>query len=80
MTGYALSYNRQHKRVGYLYQGRYKSVVCEEEPYLRELVRYIHLNPVRAGLVKTIEELDKYRWSGHSVIMGILSPIKVRPL
>ena len=70
LTGYALSYNRRHKRVGYLYQGRYKSIVCEEEPYLLELVRYIHLNPLRAGLVKTMVELDKYRWSGHSVIMG----------
>lgn len=69
LTGYALSYNRRHKRVGYLYQGRYKSVVCEEEPYLFELVRYIHLNPLRAGLVKTMEELDSYRWGGHSVIM-----------
>jgi putative transposase len=70
LTGYALYYNRRHKRVGYLYQGRYKSIVCEEEPYLLELVRYIHLNPLRAGLVKTKEELDKYRWSGHSVALG----------
>lgn len=70
LTGYALSYNRRQKRVGYLYQGRYKSIVCEEEPYLLELVRYIHLNPLRAGLVRTIGGLDKYRWSGHSVLMG----------
>ena len=70
LTGYALSYNRKHKRVGYLYQGRYKSIACEEEPYLLELVRYIHLNPLRANLVKTPPELDRYRWSGHSVIMG----------
>ena len=70
LTGYALGYNRRHKRVGYLYQGRYKSIVCEEEAYLLELVRYIHLNPLRVGVVKTLEELDKYQWSGHSVIMG----------
>ncbi|GAG23513.1 unnamed protein product, partial [marine sediment metagenome] len=70
LTGYALSYNRRHKRVGYLYQGRYKSIVCEEEPYLLELVRYIHLNPLRARMVKTMEVLDRYMWCGHSVIMG----------
>ena len=70
LTGYALAYNRRHKRVGYLYQGRYKSIICEEEAYLLELVRYIHLNPLRAGVVKTLKGLDKYKWSGHSVIMG----------
>jgi len=42
----------------------------EEEPYLLELVRYIHLNPLRAGLVAGIEELDSYPWSGHAVLMG----------
>ena len=70
LTGYALGYNRRHKRAGYLYQGRYKSIVCEEEAYLLELVRYIHLNPLRVGVVKTLEELDKYKWSGHRIIMG----------
>src|ERR1035437_5591433 len=44
--------------------------VCEEEPYLLELVRYIHLNPLRAGLVKDLSELDLYSWSGHAVLMG----------
>lgn len=71
LTGYAISYNRRHKRVGYLYQGRYKSIVCEEEQYLLELLRYIHLNPVRAGIIKTIIELDKYSWTGHhNLIIG----------
>ena len=47
-----------------------KSIVCEEEPYFLELIRYIHLNPLRAGLVKDLEELDQYPWSGHSVLLG----------
>jgi putative transposase len=70
MTGYAVNFNKRHKRSGHLFQNRYKSVVCEEDPYLLELIRYIHLNPLRAGLVKDLRELDKYPWSGHSVIMG----------
>ena len=50
--------------------GGYKSVVCEEDAYLLELIRYIHLNPLRAGLVKDLQELDTYSWSGHSAILG----------
>lgn len=70
LTGYAVSFNRRHKRCGHLFQNRYKSVVCEEEPYLLELIRYIHLNPLRAGMVASLDELDHYRWSGHAVLMG----------
>lgn len=71
MTGYAVTFNRRHKRSGHLFQNRYKSVVCEEDPYLLELIRYIHLNPIRAGLVNNdLKQLDKYPWTGHSVILG----------
>ncbi|MFB0507050.1 MAG: transposase [Thermodesulfobacteriota bacterium] len=70
LTGYAVSFNSRHKRLGHLFQNRYKSILVEEEPYLLELVRYIHLNPLRAGLVAGIEELDSYPWSGHAVLMG----------
>jgi putative transposase len=70
LTGYAITYNRRHKRHGHLFQNRYKSIVCDEDRYFQELVRYIHLNPIRAKVVKTMSELDKYRWSGHSVLMG----------
>jgi len=73
LTGYAISYNRRHRRWGYLFQNRYKSIVCEEQAYFTELVRYIHLNPLRAGLVKNFSQLDRYRWSGHSVVMGKVS-------
>jgi REP element-mobilizing transposase RayT len=58
-TGYV---NRLYKRIGHLFQGRFKSILIEDETYLKELIRYIHLNPVRAGL--TTEPL-KYPWSSH---------------
>ncbi len=70
LTGYVVNYNRRHKRYGHLFQNRYKSILCEDDPYLLELTRYIHLNPLRAGLVKDILGLREYRWSGHSNIMG----------
>ncbi len=70
LTWYAQYFNRHHNRTGHLFQNRYKSILCDEENYLLALVRYIHLNPVRAKVVKTIEELDRYPWSGHSTIIG----------
>lgn len=70
LTWYAQYYNRRHRRTGHLFENRYKSILCEEDNYLLALVRYIHLNPVRAGMVKTLEELDHYTWSGHSAVLG----------
>ncbi len=70
LTGHAQSYNRRHHRHGHLFQNRYKSILCQEDPYFLELVRYIHLNPLRAGLVKDLGYLEKYPFSGHGVIMG----------
>jgi len=70
LTGYAQQFNRRHNRSGHLFQNRYKSFLCEEEPYLLELVRYIHLNPIRAGAVRDMAELEKFPWCGHGVIMG----------
>ena len=70
LTGYALWYNRAHRRHGHLFQNRFKSVLCQEDAYLLELVRYIHLNPIRAGLVESLEGLARYPFSGHSVLMG----------
>jgi len=70
MTGYAVIFNIRHRRSGHLFQNRYKSVVCEEDPYLLELIRYIHLNPLRAKLVEDLNALDKYPWTGHSVLLG----------
>ena len=70
LTGYAVCFNKRHGRSGHLFQNRYKSIVCEEDNYLLELIRYIHLNPLRAGLVKDLNTLSSYAWCGHSVLMG----------
>jgi putative transposase len=70
LTGYAVSFNRRHQRRGYLFQNRYKSILCQEDTYFLELVRYIHLNPIRAGIVKDLDGLDHYSWSGHAVLVG----------
>ena len=72
LTGYAGAFNRRHKRVGHLFQNRYKSIVVEEEPYLLELVRYLHLNPLRAQVVPDLRRLDRYPWAGHSALLGIV--------
>lgn len=70
LTGYAVSFNRRHKRSGHLFQNRYKSILCQEEAYLLELVRYIHLNPLRAGILSDMGALSGYPYCGHSRIMG----------
>ena len=70
LTGYVINFNRRHKRFGHLFQNRYKSIVCEDDPYLLELTRYIHLNPLRKKMVPGMEELKRYPWTGHSAIMG----------
>ena len=63
----------RHRRHGHLFQNRYKSILCQEESYLLELVRYIHLNPIRANLVSSFAELNQYPYSGHSRLMGKLT-------
>jgi REP element-mobilizing transposase RayT len=70
LTGYAVSFNLRYKRSGQIFQNRYKSILCQEDIYLKELVRYIHLNPIRAGIVKNLEELNTYPYCGHSAVMG----------
>ncbi len=70
LTGYVVGFNKRHKRSGQLFQNRYKSIICQEDIYLQELVRYIHLNPIRAGLVQTLDELKRYPYTGHSTLMG----------
>lgn len=70
LTGYVVNFNRRHKRYGHLFQNRYKSIVCQEDAYLMELVRYIHLNLLRAGIVKDMAGLNRSPWSGHSALLG----------
>jgi REP element-mobilizing transposase RayT len=70
LTGYAITFNQRHKRLGHLFQNRYKSIVVEEDSYFRELVRYIHLNPLRAKLAADLGALARYPWSGHATVVG----------
>ena len=58
LSGYANAFNRRHQRTGHLFQNRYKSILCEDEPYFLELVRYLHLNPLRAGLKSALGPQD----------------------
>ena len=73
LTGYAVSFNLKYRRKGHLFQNRYKSILCQEDIYLKELARYIHLNPLRKGIVTDLKALDKYPWTGHSAVMGYTS-------
>ncbi len=70
LTGYAVTFNLRHNRAGHLFQNRYKSIVCDDEIYRLELLRYIHLNPIRAGIVADLEELARYPWCGHQQLLG----------
>lgn len=69
LTGYVVGFNRRHRRSGQLFQNRYKSIICQEETYLRELVRYIHLNPIRAGIVQCLDELKSYKWDERGTLL-----------
>lgn len=69
LTGYAVSFNLRHCRTGHLFQNRYKSIVCDSDVYLLELIRYIHLNPIRAGIIKELDNLASYRWCGHQQLL-----------
>jgi REP element-mobilizing transposase RayT len=73
LTGYAVRFNRRYRRTGHLLQNRYKSILVEEERYLHELVRYIHLNPLRLGIVPDLSALDRFPWTGHSAILGVVA-------
>ena len=68
LSGYSQYYNRQYQRVGHLLQGRHKAILCQSDRYLTELVRYIHLNPVRAEMVSKPEQ---YRYSSHRAYLGL---------
>src|SRR5438445_780871 len=67
LTGYVRRFNAINQHKGHLFQGRYRAIVCDRDSYLLELVRYIHLNPVRAGLVKRPGD---WQWSGHGEYLG----------
>ena len=66
----AIRSNRRHRRHGHLLQDRYKSVVCQEERYVKELVRFLHLNPLRTRIVPDLGRLTTYSYCGHGAVMG----------
>lgn len=67
LTRYSKHFNIRHRRFGHLFQGRYKAIVCQKDVYLQELLRYIHLNPLRAKLVR---EASAWPWSSHREYIG----------
>lgn len=64
---YTRHFNRRYRLVGHCFQGRYRAILCESDAYLLELVRYLHLNPVRARLNRNV---DGYRWSSHRLYLA----------
>jgi REP element-mobilizing transposase RayT len=75
-TGYARRFNRRYRRSGHLFQNRYGSLLVGDDAYLRVLIRYVHLNPLRAGLVVSLASLARYPWSGHAALMGAGKPFQ----
>jgi len=69
--GYALWFNRKYGRREYLFQDRFKSALCQDQDYAKQLIRYIHLNPIRAMVVKSLKQLNKWNWCGHAFLLGV---------
>ncbi|MFO7625680.1 MAG: transposase [Candidatus Fermentibacteraceae bacterium] len=70
LTGYSLHFNEKYNRVGYLFQGRYKSRLAGSEEYCRTVFTYVNKNPLKHGVVGSITELDCYPWCGHKEIVA----------
>lgn len=70
LGGFAGAYNRRYDRTGYVFQNRYASILCDEDNYLLKLITYIHLNPLRAGMLDSLDDLGHYPWSGHAGMLG----------
>ena len=70
---YGRYFNDRHGRVGYLFQGRYHAIAIADDAYLMTLMRYVHANPLRAGLVASVDDLERYRWTGHAALVGFAS-------
>ena len=72
-AAYARYFGKKHGRHGYLFQDRFKSIATQDQKYLEELIRYVHLNPVRAGVCASVKHLDAYPWCGHAMLVGSLT-------
>jgi putative transposase len=73
-SGFATRFNLRHERVGYLFQNRFRSRLVTSDGDLQGLVRYVHLNGLRGGLVPDLDALETWRWSGHGALMGRRRP------
>jgi REP element-mobilizing transposase RayT len=71
---YTQAFNRRHRRVGHLFQGRYKAILVEKDAHLLELARYVVLNPVRAQMVRSCKD---WRWSSYRATAGLESPLPI---
>lgn len=71
LGGHAQGFNRTHGRCGHLFQNRFKSTLVDNDTYLQTVIRYIHLNPLRAGIVVDLAALASYPWAGHGGMLGI---------
>ena len=69
-TEYARYYNKKYSVRGPLFSDRYKSIATQDQNYLEQLIRYVHLNPIRAGICKSLKSLEHYTWSGHIILLG----------
>jgi len=70
LTSYATYYNHKYNRVGHLFQNRFKSILCQSDNYFLTLIKYIHLNPLKANIVRNVKELEFFPWCGHQVLTG----------
>jgi len=76
---YARYYAKKHGRRGYLFQDRFKSIATQDQRYVREIVRYIHGNPLRAGICRNLRDLSRYRWCSHGTLLGLRESELVDP-
>jgi REP element-mobilizing transposase RayT len=74
LTGYALRFNQRHARSGYVFQGRFGSRIVGDSTGLMTIIRYVHRNPVEAGIVRDLDGLEDYRWCGHAALVGRRAP------
>lgn len=74
-TGVAVRFNRLRERRGYLFMDRFRSRIVESDADLIGLIRYVHANPLEAGLVPSLEALAAYPWSGHGALVGARDPL-----
>jgi putative transposase len=70
LTGHVVSFNHRYHRHGPVFQNRFKAIIYQEDRYMNELVRYIHLNPLRAGITRDLSTSMHYKYCSHSTLMG----------